>query len=207
VTSLLTGLGFGLVIAAQIGPVSLLIVRSVLRGALVTGLAMAAAVSLVDLLYAALGLAGAGRLLDAADAIRVGFGLVGAAILVAIGVRTLWTGIRARLGLETLAEVATPARAFSTALAATAFKPLTIVLWTAAFPAAQAGADRPLPATALLLAGVAAGSLAWYCGFSAGVALLRRRVGPRLLAVVDVGSGAGLVGYGGLFAYRTLRDR
>jgi putative LysE/RhtB family amino acid efflux pump len=53
------GFGLGLFVAAQIGPVSLLIVRSVLRGSLRIGLAMAAAVALVDLLYASVGLAGA----------------------------------------------------------------------------------------------------------------------------------------------------
>jgi hypothetical protein len=60
---------------------------------------MAGAVALVDVLYGTLGLAGVGRLLEG-GALRLVLGLVSAAILVAIGVRTIWIGFRARLGLE-----------------------------------------------------------------------------------------------------------
>lgn len=60
------GFGLGLFFAAQIGPVTLLIIRSVLRGrrGFAVGLAMASAVAAVDVLYATVGLAGVGRLLS-----------------------------------------------------------------------------------------------------------------------------------------------
>jgi putative LysE/RhtB family amino acid efflux pump len=204
--SLLVGFGLGLFVAAQIGPVSLLIVRSVVRGNFRVGLAMAAAVSLVDLMYAALGLAGVGRALDAADGVGTALGFVGAIVIAAIGLRTLWTGFRARLGLETDEEVATPRRAFATALAATALNPLTIALWTAAFPAAVAGAGRSSVATTALLVGVGLGSLAWYTGFVGAIALARRRLGPSVLAAIDVGAGAGLVGFGAYLGLRAVRE-
>src|SRR5919202_2611157 len=152
------GFGLGLFVAAQIGPVSLLIVRSVLRGDFRIGLAMAAAVSLVDLTYAALGIAGVGHALEHVNGVRMAFGIVGGAVLIAIGLRTMWVGFRARFGLETDEEVSRPGRAFVTALAATAFNPLTIALWTAAAPAAIAGA-RSSVATAALLVGVGLGTL------------------------------------------------
>jgi putative LysE/RhtB family amino acid efflux pump len=38
------------------------------------------------------------------------------------------------------------------------------------------------------------------------VSVARRWVGPRLLRAVDGVAGAGLLGFGGLLAYRTLRD-
>ena|ERR1051325_10245353 len=199
------GVGLGLFVAAQVGPVSLLIVRSVLRGSLRIGLAMAAAVALVDLLYASLGVAGAGRLVDSAGGARVALGLLGAAVLVVLGARTIWTGFRIRLGFETPAEVATPRRAFLTALAATALNPLTIALWMAAFPAASATtATRSVGASVALLGGVGLGTLTWYTAFSTAVSLARRHVGPRVLTVVDVGAGAGIVGFGGLLGYRSL---
>ncbi|HMI72715.1 MAG TPA: hypothetical protein VK510_22120, partial [Solirubrobacteraceae bacterium] len=74
---ILLGLGLGVGLAAQLGPVSLLIVRSMLRGgrAIAVGLAMAGAVTLVDVLYATVGLAGAGRLLDAGG-LRTGLGVI-----------------------------------------------------------------------------------------------------------------------------------
>jgi putative LysE/RhtB family amino acid efflux pump len=198
------GLGLGVGLAAQLGPVSLLIVRSVLRGgrAVAVGLAMAGAVTVVDVLYATVGLAGVGRLLDS-DGLRTGLGLVSAAILIAIGVRTLWRGVRARHGLESDDEVATPGRAFGTAFAATALNPLTIALWVVSFPAAAPhAAAASSPDAAALLCGVALGTLTWYCGFAALVAVAARRVGQRLMAAVDVAIGAGLVVFGGLLGYR-----
>jgi putative LysE/RhtB family amino acid efflux pump len=203
----LSGYGLGLFLAAQVGPVTLLIVRSVLRGgrALAVGLAMAAAVAAIDLLYATVGLAGVGSLLNGSST-RLSFGLVSAAILIAIGARTLWIGWRARLGFESDAEVVAPRRAFLTAVAATALNPLTIALWTVSFPAAApAQATGSTAAAAALLLGVGLGTLTWYGGFSAAVALVRKRVGPRLLRGVDIASGAGLIGFGSLLGYRTLQ--
>jgi putative LysE/RhtB family amino acid efflux pump len=204
-SSVLTGFGLGLFVAAQIGPVSLLIVRSVVRGNFRIGLAMAAAVALVDLTYAGLGLAGVGRALQETGSVRTGFGFLGAAVLIVLGLRAMWIGFRARFGLETREEVGTPSRAFATALAATALNPLTIALWTAAAPAAVSGARSSVD-TLALLAGVGCGTLTWYTCFAGAIALARRRVGPRLLAAVDVAAGAGIVGFGALMAYRTAHD-
>src|SRR4029078_7615431 len=102
---LFVGFGLGLFVAAQIGPVSLLIVRSVLRGNFRIGLAMAGAVALVDLGYAALGLLGVAHALEAADGVGGALGVMGAAVLVALGLRTMWIGFRARFGLETQEEI------------------------------------------------------------------------------------------------------
>jgi putative LysE/RhtB family amino acid efflux pump len=123
----LSGYGLGLFFAAQVGPVTLLIVRSILRGgrALAVGLAMAAAVVVIDLAYAIVGLAGVGSLLSGGS-LRLSFGLISAAVLIGIGMRTLWVGWRARVGLEPADDVVAPSRAFLTAVAATALNPLTI---------------------------------------------------------------------------------
>jgi putative LysE/RhtB family amino acid efflux pump len=57
-----------------------------------------------------------------------------------------------------------------------------------------------------LLAGVGLGSLGWMTLLTGGVSLARRFVGDRLLRTVDGLAGAGLLGFGGLLAFRTLRD-
>jgi putative LysE/RhtB family amino acid efflux pump len=205
-SSFFVGYGLGLFVAAQIGPVSLLIVRSVVRGNFRIGFAMATAVALVDLGYAALGLAGVGRLLEENDAVRLTFGFVGAAVLVAVGLRTMWIGFRARFGLETAEEVGTPRRAFATAFAATALNPLTIALWTAAASAAVSGGSRSSAGTIALLAGVGLGTLSWYTAFAGAIALTRQRIGPRLLAAIDIGAGAGILGFGAYLGLRTARS-
>ena len=207
--SLLVGFGLGLFVGAQPGPVSLLCVRTVLRGALAGGIAIGAGAALIDLLYAGLGLAGAASLLEA-EALRVAFGVAGALVLAVIGARTLWAAFRVRLGGESEEEVASPLRAFATAVAATASNPLTIATWAAIFTAASAAAvgDAATSASgaALMLGGVALGTLTAFTTLSVLVALVRHRFGPRLLATVDVVAGAGLLGFAGVLGWRALHE-
>ena len=55
--ALITGVGFGLLVAAQIGPISLLLIRSVVRGGRASvGIAIGAGAAVVDTGYAALGI-------------------------------------------------------------------------------------------------------------------------------------------------------
>jgi putative LysE/RhtB family amino acid efflux pump len=209
VGSLLVGFGLGLFVGAQPGPVSLLCVRSVLRGAFHTGVAIGAGAALIDLLYASLGLAGAASLLEI-DALRVVLGIAGALVLGVIGARTLWAAFRVRLGGETTEELATPRRAFTTALAATASNPLTIATWAAIFGAASAAAvgdaANSAAGAAMMLGGVALGTLAAFSVLSLLVTLVRGRFGPRLLAAVDGVAGAGLLGFAGLLGWRAASE-
>ena len=136
------------------------------------GLAIAAAVAIVDMSYAGLGVAGAASLVQI-DAIRLGLGDRGCA-----------PSCRARSahGLERLpgaASVAetdeevgvTPAGVLSTALAATASDPLTIVSWAAVFAGASvAGAVDGAGETLTLIVGIGLGTLLWKSGLTGAVA-------------------------------------
>ena len=208
-SALLVGFGLGLLVGAQPGPVSLLCIRSVLRGPPATGLAIGAGAALVDALYATLGLAGAAALLQI-DALRAALGVAGACVLATIGARTLWSAFRVRLGGESDEELASPRRAFLTAVAATASNPLTIASWGAIFAAAStasvASATSSAAASAALVVGVALGTLTAFCVLSCVVAALRARVGARLSRAVDVVAGAGLLGFAGVLGVRTARD-
>ena len=199
-TSFLIGLGLGAAVAAQPGPIMLLMIRSVLRGALAVGLAMSVAVALIDTLYAGLGVAGTAPLLMIGP-LEIVLGLVGAAVLIGIGARTLWSAFRVRSGGESADEVASPRRAFLTTLAATASNPLTIASWAAIFAAASsAGAAAGAAATLALLGGVGIGSLASMSALATLISMGRRRVGRRTLAGVDVVAGTGITGFGAVLA-------
>lgn len=198
------GLGLGAFVAAQVGPVSLLCARTSVRHGARPGLAVGLGAAVVDLIYACLGVAGAAALLQV-TALRVGLGLVGAAVLVVLGVRTFAAAFRVRLGGESEAEVMAPAAAFRTALAATASNPLTIASWAAIFSAASvAAAVTDVPSTVALVLGVGLGSLAWFTALAGAFAVAGRRIGDRGLRTVDAVAGMGLVGFGGLLAVRTL---
>jgi putative LysE/RhtB family amino acid efflux pump len=204
--ALALGFGLGFAVAAVVGPISLLCMRTVLRGSLTAGIAIGAGAAVIDATYATLGSLGAGRLLEI-EALRLAVGLLGCAVLAGLGARTLWSSFRVRLGGESTEEVASPWRAFATSLAATASNPSTILSWGAVFAAASTtGAAASTAETAALLAGVGLGTLTWFTGLSRALAAARRRVGPRLLPAIDAGAGIGLLGFAGVLGWRTLRE-
>jgi putative LysE/RhtB family amino acid efflux pump len=57
-----------------------------------------------------------------------------------------------------------------------------------------------------IAAGIGLGSLTCMSLLAGGVSVARRWVGPRMLRAVDGIAGAGILAFGGLLAFRTLRD-
>src|SRR2546421_12069894 len=94
--ALAAGFGLGFLTAAQVGPIWLLCLRSTLRSGFRVGIAIGAGAAVIDVAYAALGVAGASKLLEV-GALRVALGLAGAAGLAFLGLRSLWTAFRVRL--------------------------------------------------------------------------------------------------------------
>jgi putative LysE/RhtB family amino acid efflux pump len=205
--SWLVGFGLGFAVALQLGPMSLFLIRSTLRGGWGVGLAIAAGIAAIDGLYAAAGAGGVTPLLEI-QPLRIALGVTGAAVLIVLGVRTLYQAFRVRLGGELDSEVATTRQAFATALAGTASNPLTIISWAAIFAAAStAGAARTTPEAVLLVAGVALGSLTWGTILATSASAVERLVGERALQIADFVAGLGLIGFGGALMYVTVHDR
>jgi putative LysE/RhtB family amino acid efflux pump len=198
----LIGFGLGFLVALQLGPMSLLLIRSTLRDGVRVGLAIGAGVAVIDALYAALGAAGAAPLLTIGP-LRLLLGALGTAVLVWLGIRTLMSAVHVRAGLEGPADVGSPSRAFRTSLAATASNPLTIASWAGIFAAASTGTSA---SPVLLVLGVGLGSATWMTLLAGGVAVARRTVGPRAVVAADVVAGVGLLGFAGVLGYRTATD-
>lgn len=203
-TALLTGLALGVAVAAQVGPISLLLVRTVLRGATRSGLAIGLGAALVDVAYAAAGSAGAVALLEV-TVLRTSLGLLGAAVLVLLGVRALRSAHLPLPAVHLPAEVATPGRALRTSLAATASNPTTIAAWAAVFLATTtAEVSEGAARTGLLLLGIGIGTMTWFAVLTALVRAVSGHVTDRHLRLVDVASGTGLVAFGVVLALRVL---
>ncbi len=203
----LVGFGLGFLVALQLGPMSLFLIRSTLRAGWRVGLAIGAGIAAVDGLYAACGAAGAAPLLDI-EPLRMALGIAGGALLIVIGIRTLHEAFKVRLGLEAAHEVADPRRAFLTSVAGTASNPATIASWAAIFAAAStAGAAPTTSAAVLLIGGVALGSLAWVSALASAVAIARRGLGARATRLADAVAGLGMLGCGGALVYSATRER
>jgi putative LysE/RhtB family amino acid efflux pump len=198
--ALIIGFGFGFLVAMQLGPMSLFLVRSTLVGGWSVGLAIGAGIALIDAAYALGGAAGAAPLLTV-DALRTVIGVVGAAMLGVLGVRMLRAAVRPDTAASR-PEVASPRRAFAVSLAATAANPATIVSWAAVFAAlGAAGSDHAIP---LLVAGVGLGSLAWMSVLTTGTTLARRAVGRRAIRIADTIAGTGLLVFAAVLAAQSL---
>ena len=157
---------------------------------------------MIDLAYAALGAAGVAPLLTVGPLETI-LGLLGAAVLVVLGVRTLRSAFSVRLG--DAAPAMSPRRAFAVALSMTAANPLTIASWAAIFPAASAaGAASSLEGAVLLVAGVGLGSATWDVMLATATALVGRFVGERFLRAVDLVAGSALIFFGGVLAYSVV---
>ena len=123
-------------------------------------------------------------------------------MLALIAARTLWSAFRIRNGGEAVEEVATPTRAYLTAVVATASNPLTIASWAAIFSAASVAGLAAAP----LLVGVAFGSATWFALLAGVSAAAGRRASPRALRAVDIVAGVGLAGFAGVLGIRALRS-
>lgn len=202
----LAGVGIGALAAAQVGPIWLLCVRTSARFGWTSGAAIGIGASIVDFSYAVLGALGAAALLQLAP-LRIGLGLVGAAVLIVLGVRTMRDAFRIRMGAEDDAEVIRPRHALRTGLIATASNPLTILTWAAVFSGAAVADVASGSAGALgFVCGIGIGSLGLHMCLSGVAAALGRRVGPTALKWTDAISGLGLIGFGSLIAVGTVRD-
>jgi putative LysE/RhtB family amino acid efflux pump len=193
--TLALGFGLGFVVAMQIGPMSLWLMRSTLAAGWRVGLAIGAGIAVIDAGYAAAGAAGAAPLLTIGP-LETLLGLLGAAVMVYLGARTLAAAFEARENATT-PHAATPRGAFLTSLAATAANPLTIASWAAVFAAAgAAGGHSAVP----LVAGVGLGSLAWVSLLATGTAGAGRALGPRVIRAADLVAGAAMLAFAAVLA-------
>lgn len=203
---LIVGFGLGAFVAAQVGPVSLLCIRTAARHGFGPAASIGAGAATVDVFYAALGVVGAAALIQVRP-VGLALGIAGAAVLAWMGVRTLRDAWRLRLGGEAALDVITLPASYRTGLVATASNPLTIISWTAIFgAAATASLLGSAGSASLLLIGVMLGSAAWFVALAFVAARAGERLGRRALWGIDVAAGLGLLGFAALLGVRTVRE-
>lgn len=190
------GFVIGFAVAAPIGPIGLLVIRRSLTGGAWPGLATgvgAAAADTAFALVASLGIAeGSAGLGAYAGALRV----VGALLIVLLGVRAVVERAPAAAGVAApVRDASSLARAFATTFFYTLMNPMTILSFAAI--AAGAGVARSDVRGAVALStGVLAGSGAWWLLLAGTVAALRRRIPERVLPWIGRAAGVFLVGFG-----------
>jgi threonine/homoserine/homoserine lactone efflux protein len=194
----LKSLLIGLSIAAPVGPIGLLCIQRTLEHGARVGLATGLGAAVADALYGAIGVMGLGAVLAVLVGARTWLVLAGGLFLVWLGVATLLRAQRpasaAAAGAPGTADLA---RAFAGTFALTLSNPMTILSFLAVF-ASLAGDLKALgpQAQAVMVAGVFAGSAAWWLALSATVARLRHRLPDRVLVAIRRASGVLVAGFG-----------
>jgi threonine/homoserine/homoserine lactone efflux protein len=191
--------GIGFIVAAPVGAISLLCIQRVLARGRAAGYATGAGVATADALYASVAAFGLTALTGALASAQPWVRLVGGLALVALGVRAVLS--HPTIAADDPAK-SRPWAQFGSAVGLTLANPQTILSFAAIFAAAGlafAGSGWLSPAVAV--AGVFAGSLAWWLVLVTVVGALRERVGARMALWVNRLSGIAIAVLGAAAAW------
>ncbi len=199
--SLFTGLVIGFSIAVPIGPMGLLCIQRTLTSGMQIGVCTGLGAATVNVVYGALIILGLDKMAPVmASGSRV-LSFLGGAFLLWCAVRTLMR--RRSLVDQPNTVPLSPAIAYGSAIAFNASSPMSPVLIIALLsPTIGLSAPSLGQATVLLLGMFTAAATWWVC-LSGGITLLRSRLSPGMLIVVNQVAGAVLTVYGALALARS----
>ena len=190
-TLFLQSAAIGLSIAAPVGQIGLLAIQRTLQYGAPAGIATGLGAAAADAIYGAIGAFGVSAAIALLVGLRVPLALGGSALLLWMAWRIARQPPAERRGGA--GERAPLARLFAGTFALTLANPATILSFVAVF-GALAGA-RAVASPWLMIAGVAAGSAAWWFVLAGAVGRLRSRFDARWQQRVNRVSAALLAGF------------
>jgi threonine/homoserine/homoserine lactone efflux protein len=196
----LRGGAIGLAVAAPVGPVGLLCIRRTLSGGAAVGFASGLGAAAADAAYATMAALGTDAAMRFLDDHAAEIGIAGGTLLLVLaasGLRRRSPGDAARP-----ADARGLAGAFASVLALTLANPATILSFVAIFAGlGAAAASSPLS----LVAGVFAGSAAWWLLLALATAALGDCIGARGRRAIDIASACCLAAFGAWAIASALR--
>jgi len=189
----LRALVVGFTIAAAVGPISLLTIRRTIAHGRVYGLASGLGVATADASYAGIAAFGLTAVTSVLVAGRVALALVGGAIIVILGIRTM----RMRP-----AKVAPDAErpglvgAYLSIYALTMTNPMTILAFASVFAGLGFAVGASFADAAVITVAVWIGSSLWWLLLTSVVGSVRGRVSTSALTWVNRVAGGALVAFG-----------
>jgi threonine/homoserine/homoserine lactone efflux protein len=197
------GIMIGFAIAAPVGPIGVLCIKRTLLNGVVSGLASGMGAALADCLYGAIA---AFSLTAVAEFLRdhtLWIQALGGLFLVGLGIRIFLQKPRKsdevrnpHLHRHNLKQIA---QDFISTFFLTLTNPATILSFVAIFAGLGLVSEEVKPdyeTSALMVAGVFLGSLAWWCILCGGIGLLRHRLDHRALRITNIISSMIIIGFG-----------
>jgi threonine/homoserine/homoserine lactone efflux protein len=191
---LLKGAGIGFAVAAPVGPIGMLCIRTTLERGRVAGFAAGLGAAVADAIYGMIGVLGVTAISGYIEAQRFWLELGGGIFVILFGIHLGITKPNVQNGNE---EIPVSLWAdFMKTLVLTLANPSTILTFMAIFAGVPGAAASSMAAVPVTVLGVLLGSAAWWLFLSQGVGVIRHRISDRALKWMNWAAGLLLVAFG-----------
>jgi threonine/homoserine/homoserine lactone efflux protein len=192
------GGGIGFLVAAPVGPIAMLCIRTTLERGRLAGVSAGLGAAVADTIFAAVGAYGISLIGAVLVASESWLRLIGGIILIAFGI---YLGRKQpNIADAETREVPKGLLAdFAMTLVLTLANPMTVLTFIGLFAGVTGLQGFELDTIPALLIGVLIGSAAWWLILSGIVGLIRHRIDNAAMLWINRGSGAAIVAFG-LFA-------
>jgi threonine/homoserine/homoserine lactone efflux protein len=192
---LLKGGAIGFAVAAPVGPIGMLCIRTTLERGRLAGFCAGLGAAVADMLFACLGALGLSLVSAFITDNALWFKLAGGLFLVGFG----WHLARRRVDPRAGDEQAVPpglVREFALTFVLTLANPTTILSFAGIFAGVSGLRGMEIEMVPALIAGVFLGSAAWWLTLSAIVGVLHHRISETAMLWINRLAGAALVAFG-----------
>jgi threonine/homoserine/homoserine lactone efflux protein len=191
---LVKGAGIGFAVAAPVGPIGMLCIRTTLERGRVAGFAAGLGAAVADAIYGMIGVLGVTAISGVIEAQRFWLELGGGVFVIAFGIHLGLTKPNVQNGTD---EIPVSLWAdFVKTLVLTLANPSTILTFMAIFAGVPGAAASELAAVPVIVLGVLLGSAAWWLFLSQGVGVIRHKISEQALTWMNWAAGALLVAFG-----------
>ena len=188
------GGAIGFLVAAAIGPIAMLCIRTTLERGRIAGIAAGMGVAVADTIYAAIGAYGISFVGAALSSGESWLKLVGGIVLIGFGI---YLARKQPIAQADEQEVPKSIAAdFVMTLALTLTNPMTILSFAGLFAGVSGLRGFPLSEIPALLLGVFAGSAVWWLALAFVIGLIRHRIKPTTMLWINRGSAAAIISFG-----------
>lgn len=203
---LVKGAGIGFAVAAPVGPIGMLCIRTTLERGRVAGFCAGLGAAVADTIFAGIGAYGINLIGAFLDAEKFWFSVFGGLFLIVFGIHLARK--EPNLANSESREVPQGLLAdFLMTLLLTLANPTTILSFAAVFAGLSGVIGFSLEAVPALLIGVFLGSAGWWLTLSGVVGLIRHRIDHRTMVWINRIAGAALVVFGLYTIVQSLVDR
>jgi threonine/homoserine/homoserine lactone efflux protein len=190
---LLKGAIIGFAVAAPVGPIGMLCIRTTLERGRVAGFAAGVGAAVADAIYGTIGVLGVTAISGIIEAQRQWLELGGGIFVILFGIHLGLT----RPNYQNNDEIPVSLFAdFLKTLVLTLANPSTILTFMAIFAGVPGAGASELNHVPVIVLGVLLGSAAWWLFLSQGVGFIRHRISERALKWMNWGAGFLLVVFG-----------